>query len=183
MTLTIYYPLTTFLIGVLEISIFVYSIIALSVINKNNIYISDCNHIYGYYIVHLVVQGLYIVSLLTTKCVKKGVFRFLMTVSYYLSIVTIRTVIYSDISCINSFYNSTSDDDYNEMFYSSTGLDPISFFNMLQLNIIASNICFNLLLVSFIYSQAVEYFREVDNSKNNKDDEHKLDYPFSILYK
>ncbi len=183
MTLTIYYPLTTFLIGVLEISIFVYSIMALSVINKNKNYITDCSHIYGYYIAHLIVQGLYIVSLVTSKCFKKGVFRFLMTVIYYLSLVTIRTTIYSNISCITSYYNNTGDDDYNEMFYGGTDLDLISFFNMLQWNIIASNICFNLLLLSFIYSQTVEYFREVENSKNNKDDEHKLDYPFSILYK
>jgi hypothetical protein len=69
------------------------------------------------------------------------------------------------------------------MFYSGTDVDLIAFFNMLQWNIIASNICFNLLLLSFIYSQTVEYYRDVENSKNNKGDEHKLDYPFSILYK
>lgn len=181
MTLTIYYPLTSFTVGFLVISMFVYSVLGLIGIGKNSMSMNSCDHLYGYYIVHLGVQGFYILSLITNNCCQKDVFRFLMTFIYYLSFVTIYTTTTSNITCIQQYYNNTINDDYDEMFYSINDINTILFYNMLQWNIIGSSICFNILLLSFIYSQLSEFYNQ--NKKLNIDNDERLNYPHGLLYK
>jgi hypothetical protein len=182
MTLTIYYRFTSFTTGFLTISMFVYSILGLIAIGKDGIQINSCDHLYGYYIVHVIVQGLFILSLITNRCCKRGVFIFLMTFIYYLSFVTIYTTTTSNITCIQQYYNSTSDDDYGGMFYTTNDMNTIMFYNMLKWNLIVSSICFNILLISFICSQISEYYSDFIAKNNDKDDE-QLNYPYSLLYK
>ena len=185
MPLTIYYPCTSFTVGLLSISMFVYSILELAAIGTDRIYMNSCDHLYGYYIVHLIIQGFFILSLITTRCCKRGVFRFIMTFIYYLSFVTIYTTITSNITCTLQYYNNTSDDDYSGMFYSTNDMNLIMFYNIVEWNIITSCICFNLLLISFICSQISEYYSDLekDRVKNNDKDDERLNYPYSVLYK
>jgi hypothetical protein len=183
MTLTIYYPFTSFTIGFLTISMFVYSILGLLVTGKDGNYLDSCHHLYGYYFVYLIVQGFYILSLITNRCCQRGVFRFLMTFIYYLSFVTIYTTTSSNITCIQQYYNSTNDDDSYGMFYTTGDMNTIVFYNMLQWNIIVSSICFNILLISFIYSQIVQFYSGLEKVKNSYDNDVRLSYPYSVLYK
>ncbi len=168
MSFTIYYPATVFLITLFLSYIFVFSVLAINNIRKDGIHINGCKNLFGYFIVHIIITGFYILSLLTNRCCKTGFNLFLMTVIYYLSFITIYTTLTSNIYCFGAYYNITVDD-YDGMFYTQNDNNVIMFFHILEWNIVSAIITFNLMILSFIYSQVFQLFSSPMCNENNKD--------------
>jgi hypothetical protein len=158
MSFTIYYPSTVFLITVLLGYMFVFSILAINNIRKGGIVIDGCKNLFGYFIVHVIITGFYIISLITNRCCVKGVFRFLMTIIYYLSFITIYATLTSNFYCFQSYYNTTFDDDFYGSYYTENDNNVMMFFHVLEWNIISAMVTINLLVLSFIYSHTLQLF-------------------------
>jgi hypothetical protein len=179
MSFTIYYPATSAIIVVILSYMFVYSILVILNIGNDGIIVNDCKNLFRYFILHVIVTVFYIISLISINCFPTGRIRFLMTLIYYLSFITIRLALWSNLNCYGAYNNSKEDDDYGVMFYTENDNNVLIFFRVLRWNIISALITFNLIVLSFIYSQVVRLF----SSSNCKETCGQMDSKLYIISK